>query len=504
MTNLPFRSLLVANRGEIAVRILRTCRRLGIRTIQVASTADREGLPVRLADSAVVIGPPEPRASYLDIERILDAARRTGAEAIHPGYGFLSENPEFAAAVEKAGLVFVGPPAAAIRAAGNKVAARRLMAAAGVPVVPGTGDAVADLAALREAVDRVGFPVMLKAAAGGGGRGIRLVRTAGELEAAFQRAAGEARTAFGDASVFVEKAIEDPRHIEVQILADASGGAVHLFERECSIQRRHQKLLEETPSPFLTPELRSAMGEAAVRCARAAGYVNAGTVEFLVDRDRNFWFLEMNTRLQVEHPVTEMTLGLDLVALQLAIAGGGRLPFAQDALRSRGHAIEVRVCAEDPDQGHVPAVGRVEELFLPGGPGIRVDTALCTGLPVTLWYDSLLAKLIAHGPDRASALASLRQALREFRIMGVTTNLAFLLDVVESRAFADGAYDTGFLARFGRAAPDDEAVGLAAVVAAVAAHAADAAPAPRAVTGVGGDDPWTRAARLGGLRWSGP
>jgi acetyl-CoA carboxylase biotin carboxylase subunit len=494
----PFRRLLVANRGEIAVRIIRAAHALGIPAVAVFSEADRKALHVRYADAAACIGPPEPRRSYLDIDRILDVATRMGCDSVHPGYGFLAENAEFARASAAAGLVFIGPPPGVIEAMGDKLRARALMEAAGVPVVPGSGAVDPENLAAQAAA--VGYPLLLKASAGGGGKGIRTVHEPGQLRGAFDRAQGEARTAFGDDTLYLERLLEGPHHIEIQIFGDSHGSLVHLHERECSVQRRHQKLVEETPSPFLTPALREAMGRAAVDAARAIGYVGAGTVEFLVDAGRRFYFLEVNTRLQVEHPVTEMVTGLDLVQEQIRVAAGAPLSFTQSTVRPRGHAIEVRVCAEDPDNGFLPSIGRIDDLALPGGPGIRVDSALFTRLEVSLHYDSLLAKLVAWGADRSEALARLRQALSEFKIADLKTNIAFLGRVVRSEAFTSGDYDTGLAARLGSPDAPEVLVEAAAVAAAVGHHLrAGAGRAPAAAL-KGGADPWKSEGRRRGLR----
>jgi acetyl-CoA carboxylase, biotin carboxylase subunit len=467
-----FKKVLIANRGEIAVRVIRACRDLGLRSVAIYSEADRAALHVALADEAWPVGPAPARESYLRIEGVLEAARRSGAEAVHPGYGFLAENAEFARACEAQDLVFIGPDSATIAGLGEKTAARRMAVQAGVPVVPGTLDPVAGPAAVRAEAERLGLPVMLKAAAGGGGKGLRLVRSADELEAASERAASEALSAFGDGSLYVEKALERPRHVEIQVLADAHGNVVHLFERECSVQRRHQKVLEESPSPALTPPTRQRMGELAVALARTAGYRNAGTFEFLLDQEGRPYFLEANTRLQVEHPITEMVVGVDIVQLQLRIAQGERLPFAQGDLVQRGHAIECRVYAEDPDQGFLPSPGRIVGLRTPSGPGIRDDTGVYQGWEVPLFYDPLLSKLVAYGADRMQALARLRRALREYVVLGVRTTLPFFERVLADPGFLAGAYDTGFVARLmaqpAPAAPEEQE--MAAVAAAVRAY----------------------------------
>jgi len=439
-----FRKVLIANRGEIAVRILRACRDLDIRTVAVYSEADRRALHVRHADEAYLIGPALARKSYLRIDRILEAARQSGAEAIHPGYGFLAENPEFASACQDAGFVFIGPPAAAIAAMGDKVAARRIMEQAGVPVIPGTGAGLPDAEIVAQAA-RIGYPLFIKAAAGGGGKGMRLVQNEGELERSLGAARREAQKAFGDDRVYLERAVHGARHVEIQVLADAHGNVVHLGERECSIQRRHQKLVEEAPSPAVGENLRQRMGQVAVRAAAAAAYTNAGTVEFLLDSDENFYFLEMNTRLQVEHPVTECITGLDLVKEQLRIAAGEPLGYRQEDISIQGWAIECRITAEDPFNAFLPASGRVIRLFQPSGPGIRVDGGLYEGLEVSLYYDPLLAKLIAWGPTRHDAVQRMRRALRELRIVGLPTSIPFHQQVMEDERFLSGRYDTAFL-----------------------------------------------------------
>ncbi len=440
-----FRKILVANRGEIAVRIIRAGRELGIETVAVYSEADRLALHVRQADEAYLIGPPPSRESYLRIDRVLEVAKRCGAEAVHPGYGFLAENAEFARACEAAGVVFIGPRSETIAHMGEKTSARRLAVEAGVPVVPGTLEPVADETALLREAEKIGFPMMLKAAAGGGGKGLRLVSSAADLLSAAARARSEAKSAFGDESVYLEKAISRPRHIEIQVLADTHGTAVHLFERECSIQRRHQKVIEESPSPFLTPDLRERMGALAVGLARRVGYVNAGTLEFLVDEERNPYFLEMNTRLQVEHPVTEMVTGEDLVKLQIRIAQGGRLPFAQEDLKQRGHAIECRVYAEDPEAGFLPSPGRIQALRPPGGPGVRDDSGVYEGYEVPIHYDPLISKVVAYGYSRRDAIQRMRRAVAEYKVLGIKTTLPFFERVLRHPAFLAGDFDTSFV-----------------------------------------------------------
>ncbi len=407
----PFKKILIANRGEIAVRVIRACHEIGVRSVAVYSDADREALHVRMAMEAVRIGPPPSTESYLRIDRILEAARRTGAEAIHPGYGFLSENAEFARACAKAGLVFIGPTGESMDAIGDKVRARELMVDAGVPVVPGTPPLPPDPAKVIPLAEKIGYPVLLKASAGGGGKGMRIVRSEKELPSLLDQARGEAATAFGNDTVFLEKYIERPRHIEVQVLADGHGNCVYLGERECSIQRRHQKLIEECPSPVITPEDRETLGKLAVQAAQAAGYVSAGTVEFLRGDDGSFYFMEVNARLQVEHPVTEMVTGIDLVQAMIDVAAGKKLPFTQDDIQMNGHAIECRIIAEDPSKNFMPAPGTIRGLRPPQGPGIRYDGGTYPGYEVPIYYDPMLAKLIVWGADRDQALARMRRAL---------------------------------------------------------------------------------------------
>ncbi|MDX2202085.1 MAG: acetyl-CoA carboxylase biotin carboxylase subunit [Hyphomicrobiaceae bacterium] len=462
------RTILVANRGEIAVRIMRTAKALGYRTAAVYSDADADARFVRMADVATRIGPPEPRASYLDIAAILKAARRLDADAVHPGYGFLSENAEFAQACADAGLTFIGPTASAIAAMGNKAAAKRRMLEAGVPCVPGFEGAVADDALLAREAARIGFPLMVKAAAGGGGRGMRLVADAHALPAALDTARSEARGAFGSDELILEKALLGARHVEVQILADSHGHCIHLGERDCSVQRRHQKVIEEAPSPAVDAGLRARMGKAAVAAAKAVGYSNAGTVEFLLDAAGQFYFLEMNTRLQVEHPVTEMVTGLDIVALQIRIAEGERLPLRQEDVRLAGHAIEARLYAESPAQGFLPQAGEMLAWAPPEGVGIRVDHGLDVRQSVTPFYDPMLAKIIAHGDTREAARRRLIAALKTTRAQGLASNRAFLIDCLELEAFAQGSATTTFIAEhFGAIAalaPDEETIALAAVL----------------------------------------
>jgi acetyl-CoA carboxylase biotin carboxylase subunit len=445
-----FQKVLIANRGEIALRIIRTLREMGIRSVAVYSDADRAALHVRKADEAAHIGPAPSRESYLSIPRILDAARRHGAEAIHPGYGFLSENAEFARACTEAGFVFIGPPASAIAAMGSKTSARRIARDGGAPVVPGTEEGLAapeGTETASEFAKNAGFPVMLKAVAGGGGKGMRRVDRAEDLAASFEAASSEALRAFGDGRVYVEKLVENARHIEIQILGDRHGNMVHLGERECSVQRRHQKVIEESPSPLVAtkPEMRQRMGEAAILAARAAGYYNAGTVEFLADNDGNFYFLEMNTRLQVEHPVTELVTGQDLVRLQLEIAAGGRLPFTQDQIALRGAALECRIYAEDPANGFMPSPGRITQLAEPAGPGVRLDSGIFSGWTVPLEYDPMLSKLIVWADTRERTIEKMLRALGEYHVGGIRTNIPLFNAILRDPAFRAGDLHTGYL-----------------------------------------------------------
>jgi len=473
---MPIRKLLIANRGEIALRIIRACRDLGIASVAVYSDADRTALHVRQADEAYRLGPAPARDSYLRADLLLDVARHSGADAIHPGYGFLSERAEFAEACRAAGITFVGPPPEAIRQMGDKVAARQLALAHGVPVVPGTESEVHDPDEAARIADGIGYPVLLKAAAGGGGKGMRVVRSAGELADAIRAASGEATAAFGYGGVYIEKYLEHVRHIEIQLLADAHGQCIHLGERECSIQRRHQKLIEESPSPVLDAATRTAMGAVAVRAALAAGYVNAGTIEFLYTREGQFYFLEMNTRLQVEHPVTELVTGLDLVQEQLRIAGGEPLRFTQEQITFRGHAIECRITAEDPAHGFLPSIGPIPTLTEPSGPGVRVDSAVYPGGEISIYYDPMVAKLICWGEDRAQAIRRMRRALAEYRIGGILTNIPYQQAVLASPEFATADFDTAFVERFGPLADHTDPAAraatnrVAAIAAALAAH----------------------------------
>ena len=483
------RKLLVANRGEIALRIIRGAREMGIATVAVHSEADRLAPHVLAADEAVEIGPAPSAESYLRIDRLLEAAALTGADAVHPGYGFLSERAPFADAVEAAGLIFVGPTGETIRSMGDKTQARQRMQAAGVPIVPGIVEPARDAAAALAASKDIGFPVLLKAAAGGGGKGMRVVEKPEELERAFEAAQREAQSAFGDDSVYVERYLGRPRHIEIQVLGDSHGNVVHLGERECSIQRRHQKLVEEAPSPVLTPDERAAMGEAAVRAAAAVDYRGAGTCEFLY-QDGEFFFLEMNTRLQVEHPVTELVTGLDLVHWQLRVASGEALDFTQDDVRLTGHSIEVRITSEDAFSGFLPSTGRIDALSLPTGPGVRWDGGIAEGYEVGLHYDPLLGKLIVHAPDRRAAVARMKRALDELVISGVTTCAPFHQGLMDHEPFGKGDLTIRFLEDYPELLerPEDEAgEQVAAIAAALLEHRArQSALAPRASNGGSG------------------
>ncbi len=442
-----FKKILIANRGEIAVRVIRACHEMGISAVAVYSDVDRASLHVRKADEAYPIGPAAASESYLNIQKILDVASRSGADAIHPGYGFLSENAKFARACAEAGVKFIGPTALAMDAMGSKTRARQAMERAGVPCVPGTSRGLESIKQAEEVAAKIGYPIMLKAAAGGGGKGMRLVATPADLKSALEGARSEAERSFGDSEVYIEKAILNPRHIEVQILADEHGNTVYLGERECSLQRRHQKVIEEAPSPIVDAGMRRKMGEVAVRVGQAAGYTNAGTVEFLVDQRKDFYFLEMNTRLQVEHPVTELVTGLDLVHLQIHIANGEPLPFTQEQVTIRGHAIECRIYAEDPDNNYFPSPGKITLLLLPSGPGIRRDSGMYEGWTVPMDYDPLLAKLIGYGTDRDQAIGRLTRALNEYFVGGIKTNISLFRRILTNPEFRAGKLDTGFLDR---------------------------------------------------------
>jgi propionyl-CoA carboxylase alpha chain len=444
--------ILVANRGEIALRIMRSAREMGIRTVAVYSEADRQALHVRYADEAVCIGPPASAESYLRIEKILAAAKQTNAQAIHPGYGFLSENEDFAKAVEDAGLIFIGPSAQAIELMGSKLAAKAAVAKFNVPLVPGTAEPITDVTEAKRIAAKIGYPVLIKASAGGGGKGMRVVDGEAQFEEQMERAISEAKSAFGDGSVFIEKYVTSPRHIEFQIFGDKQGNVVHLFERECSIQRRHQKVVEEAPSAILTAEKRKEMGEAAINVAKACGYYGAGTVEFILDEKLNFYFLEMNTRLQVEHPVTEAITGLDLVQCQIKVAQGEPLPFKQEDLKMHGHAIEIRVYAEDPANNFLPDIGTLQTYKRPQGHGIRVDDGFEQGMSIPFYYDPMIAKLICHAETREAAIEKMIRAIHEYEITGLETTLGFCLFVMKHEAFRTGKFDTKFVENFFRPA----------------------------------------------------
>lgn len=440
-----FKKVLIANRGEIAVRIIRACKELGIKTVAIFSDIDRKALHVRLADEAYFVGPAQAAQSYLNMEKIMEVAKRSEAEAIHPGYGFFAENYEFVKRVESEDLVFIGPPAESVKLLGDKVAARKTMKKSGVPIVPGTEVEIGSDEQGAFIAEKVGFPVLIKAVGGGGGKGMRIVREKSELKSALRSASSEAKSAFADPRIYIEKYLERPRHVEIQILADKFGNVIHLGERECSIQRRHQKVVEESPSPVVDENMRKAMGEAAVTATKASGYVNAGTIEFLVDSDRSFYFLESNTRLQVEHPVTEMVTGIDLAKEQLRIASGIKLSYQQQDIKWRGSAIECRIYAEDPENNFLPSTGVVHSYWEPSGPGIRVDSGLYEGAEVSLFYDPLISKLLAWGKDRDEAIQRMKRALSEYRILGVATTIPFHLKVMETRKFQKGEIHTHFI-----------------------------------------------------------
>ncbi len=467
---MSIKKILVANRGEIALRVMRSAHEMGIKTVAVFSDADRTMPFVRYADEAVSIGPAPSSQSYLIADKIIEAAKQTGADAIHPGYGFLSERDDFAAKVEKAGLIFIGPTAEAIRMMGNKLAAKDIARKLNVPMVPGTEKAISDVRKGQTEAERIGFPVLLKAAAGGGGKGMRVVNESSEFASQLERAMSEAQSAFGDGSVFIEKYIAAPRHIEFQVLADSHGNAVYLFERECSIQRRHQKLVEEAPSPVMTEALREQMGNSAVALAKACGYRSAGTVEFLVDEKLNFYFLEMNTRLQVEHPVTEIITGTDLVKEQIKIAQGEKLSFTQKDLQIKGHAIELRVNAEDPLNDFLPNVGRLQTYRKPSGPGVRVDDGYEEGMDIPIYYDPMISKLITHGKDRQEAIQRMVRAIEEYKITGMKTTLEFGKFVMNHPEFQKGNFSTRFIEQHFTpeklSSANDEEMMVAAIVAA--------------------------------------
>jgi len=470
-----FDKVLVANRGEIAVRVIHSLHELGIESVAVYSDADRRALHVRVADEAYRVGPPPSGESYLDIQRIIEVVEQSGADAVHPGYGFLSENAEFARALDRADIPFIGPEASSIEAMGEKTRARTIMKEADVPVVPGTADPVEEVDEAFEVAKSMEFPVLVKAAAGGGGKGMRRVDRPEDFEAAFEGARREAISSFGNGDVYLEKYVVDPKHVEIQILLDEHGNGIHLFERECSIQRRHQKIIEETPCPVLEEETRHEMGEVALRAAHAVDYVGAGTVEFLLDADQNFYFLEMNTRLQVEHPITEYVTGVDLVRWQVKIGAGQELTIDQEDLEQRGAAVECRIYAEDADENFRPTPGKVARLDEPGGPGVRVDTGVYEGVVIPVHYDPLISKLVTYGEDREHAIQRMRRALDDYVLSGLTTNLAFHEEVLTHPDFRDGSYDTEFIPTYfeSREKPEDPDADVAELAAVLAAHRRD-------------------------------
>ncbi|MBA3913896.1 MAG: acetyl-CoA carboxylase biotin carboxylase subunit [Acidobacteriales bacterium] len=501
-----FKKILIANRGEIALRVIRACRELGIESVAVFSDVDRASLHVRKADEAYHLGPAAASESYLNIDKVLDVARRSGAEAIHPGYGFLSENARFADACESAGIKFIGPKAYSMQMLGTKTRARQEMEKIGVPFVPGISRGLQSAEEAEELAARFGYPVMLKAAAGGGGKGMRQVASGAEMRSALESARSEAQRSFGNDEVYLEKTILMPRHIEMQVLADEHGNTVYLGERECSIQRRHQKVIEEAPSPVVDPDMRRRMGEVAVRVAQAANYTNAGTIEFLVDQDKNFYFLEMNTRLQVEHPVTELTTGLDLVHLQIRIAAGEKLPFTQDDIRIRGHAIECRIYAEDPDNNFFPSPGKITLLLAPSGPGIRRDSGMFEGWTVPMDYDPLLEKIIGYGVDRERAISRLSRALNEYFVGGIKTNISLFRRIFSDPDYHAARFDTGYLDRLLRK-PAPEVARKDAEIAVIAAglfSVLDAEGTPKNGSGpattAASESAWKQTARVESTR----
>jgi len=479
-----FKKILIANRGEIAVRVIRACREMGISPVAVYSEADRAGLHVALADEAVAIGPAPAAESYLDMDRIVKAVRDTGAEAVHPGYGFLAENADFARRLEKEGIVFIGPRSDALELVGDKVRARQTMEKAGIPVIPGMKSIPSDAAEYAKAAKSLGYPVIVKASAGGGGKGMRIVHAEADLGPALEAGRREAKSAFGDESVYLEKYLEEPRHVEFQVLADNEGRTVHLFERECSIQRRHQKIVEETPSPALDEALRRKMGETAKKAMRAAGYNNAGTVEFLLDKDRNFYFLEVNARLQVEHPVTELVTGVDLVRQQILAAASEPLALSQESLKQRGHAIECRIYAEDPAANFLPSPGRILLLREPKGPGVRLDSGIYSGWEVPIFYDPILAKLVVWAEDRELACRRMGAALNEYAVLGIHTTIGFLKDVICHPEYRAGRTNTAFIPKYfdGWAGEDKGEETMAVALAAAAIDDLALQARPRGVT----------------------
>jgi len=495
-----FRKILIANRGEIAIRIMRACREMGIKTVSVFSDADRFAPHITFSDEAHPLGGITSAESYLNIEKILNAAKKGGADAIHPGYGFLAENAEFRRACDEAGVVFIGPSAESMEVMGDKVKARELMLKADVPVVPGTSKPVSDEKELLQRAKEIGFPLMLKAVAGGGGKGMRIVKSQDQLIPSFKMARSEAKSAFGDSSIYVEKYLKSPRHIEFQILADTHGNYIHLCERECSIQRRHQKVIEETPSPIIDSNLREKMGEKAIACARASGYFNAGTIEFLFDYPGNFYFLEMNTRLQVEHPITELVTGIDIVKAQIRIAAGEKLDIPQEEIRHNGAAIECRIYAEDPDNNFLPSPGVITTLIEPAGPGVRNDSGIFEGSEISIHYDPLISKLCTWGKDRAEAIGRMKRALLEFEVTGVKTTIPFHLQVMEDKHFLAGDFDTHFIDEIFQKKsyvpnPDEEKAAIAAAIIDYIKRKEKLAPPMRDEAKKNMIDPWTLSGR---------
>ncbi len=496
-----FKKILVANRGEIAVRVLRACREMDISTVTVFSDADRTALHIRYADEVYYLGPPPATESYLKIDKIIEIAKQSGAEAIHPGYGFLAENTDFAKACEENNIVFIGPNSKAIELLGDKIASKETMSKAGIPVIPGSDGAIKQEKEASVIAEHIGFPILLKAAGGGGGKGMRVVREKKELVSLMKQAMSEAQSAFGNPTIFIEKFLESPRHIEFQILADNYGDVVHLCERECSVQRRHQKLIEESPSAIVTHELRKKMGEAAIKAVKASNYTNAGTVEFMVDKDRNFYFLEMNTRLQVEHPVTELITGIDIVKEQLKIASGAKLSLEQKNIKTLGSAIECRISAEDPENNFAPSTGKIIELIEPGGPGVRVESGIYEGFEVPIYYDPLIAKLLVWAPTRNEAITRMKRALREYRIRGIKTSIPFHLLVLDNPMFVSGDYDTTFvdkvLGRIEYKKKNHEIAALAAVIGKILKEEKAEVSQEKKETGM---SPWKLAGRQAMMR----
>ena len=497
-----FKKILVANRGEIAVRVIRACKEIGIKAVTVYSDADKTALHTRYADEVYYLGPSPASESYLKIEKIIEIANKSGAEAIHPGYGFLAENEFFARACEDNGIIFIGPNSKAIELLGDKIASKITMVKARVPVIPGSDGAVKDEAEALKIIEKIGLPVLIKAAGGGGGKGMRVVRDKKEVATAIKQATGEAQSAFGNPTIFIEKFLDQPRHIEFQILADNYGNVVHLGERECSIQRRHQKLVEESPSSIMTPELREKMGEAAKKAVKASGYNNAGTVEFMVDKDRSFYFLEMNTRLQVEHPVTELVTGIDIVKEQFKIAAGEKLSLRQEDIKLNGSAIECRITAEDPENNFAPSTGKIIELIEPGGIGVRVDSGIYEGFEVPIYYDPLIAKLLVWAPTRRDAIERMRRALSEYVIRGIKTSIPFHQMVMQNPNFIAGEYDTTFIDRIlGKIEYKKENYEIAAIAAVVSQFLQEKkAVAKETKSSEPGINPWKLAGRQSQLR----